>query len=419
MTILNDKDALRLETIRFFTENDPYFWSIDNRPLQDLEERTIDLDAIHKPSREFRVRQEIPASADVEIESGNYVSGGTTIVQYAGTTITIPAATAGQIRIDLIWFNLRTGAAVRTAGAEVAAAVTFVGATRPTIPANDGAVPLAYIYVNDVPTPFDETIAINNAGHIQDVRPGPGFNPGYLFENSAATFLSDVTGGSVGTASTIARANHRHPLNATVDPPSSLNPAKAAAAGTAGTYALLDHIHLLDMETNPANLLADGVAAVGASNRLVGAAHKHPSNVGSTVPALVAAATGVAGTSLIYAREDHTHQLDPNLVKTVEVITQTASAFTLSITLTAGTWLVFVMGFYHQSSYDDTTLTLNGSAVQTTVNFGDQAGTGYVMLMGTTTISGAGSYNMQMSSNGNFSGGGPRMLAIAFKLSAS
>ena len=233
MPPLGIKDPSRMETTRFHTATDPLFWSIDNRPLGDIEQRTKDLDRIFTPARGFRPRQTIASSGNIQVEAGVYVSGGTTINQVALSTTAIPAAGAGNIRIDLLWFNLTTGAIVRTAGAEILLGGGFAACVKPSLPASAGGVPIAYVYVDAGPTAFDESIAVNTAGCIVDIRPGIGFHPGYLFEITNANILSDVVSGSAGSSAKIVRADHRHNLNVDATNPAQLS-ASAAATPACG-----------------------------------------------------------------------------------------------------------------------------------------------------------------------------------------
>lgn len=59
---------------------------------------------------------------------------------------------------------------------------------------------------------------------------------------SSSTPSSDISGGAVGTATTFARADHRHPLNVDATLPADLG---TAAVGTATAYARRDHVHKL------------------------------------------------------------------------------------------------------------------------------------------------------------------------------
>jgi hypothetical protein len=317
MTILNDKDATtRLENTRPYEDSDPVYWSVLNRPLEDLEQRDADLNHILLPARGLRVRQELPASTDVQVEAASIVQNGL-YVKYVGATQNIPLAGVGMIRIDFIWYNLVTNAiAVRT-GTEEPVATGFAalradGTKTFNLPVGtDAGIPLAYVYTDDTPaTVYDETIAVNTAGHIEDVRPAPGANQ-RVFESVAGNFLSDVSGASVGTSEKIPRANHRHPLNVDAVVPATLAPDTVAATGAASAvYAYRAHAHAVTMETDPAGILTDAGASVGTANKLVRSDHRHPLNVNDgVIPEPVNLAAGAAGTDPYYARRDHEHFL--------------------------------------------------------------------------------------------------------------
>ena len=316
---LNIKDAERMEVVRKHVASDPIFWSIDNRPLDDLEQRTKDLDRIFTPARGFRVRQQIPATATVEVEAGVYVPDGLTVTQVALQNFgPIPAATGGNIRIDLIWFNLSTGVVTRTAGTEQLAAVGFPALARPNLPSNDGAVPLAYLYIDDVPTPFSDSIAIDTAGCIQDVRPAPGFGPAIIFESVAANLKQDTPGGATGSSSKTVRADHQHPPNYDAVATETLSPATTSSPGVATTYNHRDHAHALAMEALAANLKKDTASGVlGILNFLVKSDHQHPLNVDGTLPTTVSQSASATGSADYYARRDHAHALPTHLFRAI------------------------------------------------------------------------------------------------------
>jgi hypothetical protein len=191
--VLDLKDANRLETLRPYSASDKVFWRLDNKPLEDLNQRDYDILKICTPARGFRPRGTRPAaSVDVEVEIGVYVVGlivYETILQ----TLTITATSAGTVRIDLLYINLTTGVAAIVAGAEAA---TFGVCVKPTLPSGICATPIAFLYVNETPTPFSEYIAVGTAGCIHDIRIPPGA--------SLATLQSAYLGGS---AVTIGAAN--------------------------------------------------------------------------------------------------------------------------------------------------------------------------------------------------------------------
>lgn len=314
MTIRDQKDATtRLEDIRFYQSTDPVFYSILNRVIEELEERDFDLDQIHKPSRGFRVRAQQPASSTVEIEAGVYLSNDTTIVQETLRTVAIPAAAVGNIRIDLISINCLDGSLTRTGGVEIPSGSGFGAAARPNLPPNSGRVPLAYVYVDETPTPFSDNIAINVAGHIQDIRPAPGMLR-RTFVTSPAVLLQDAASASVGASSLLVRADHVHPANVDAVLPSVINAGAAGSAGTSSIYARRDHTHPVNTETVPSVLATDVAGgAVGVASTLPRADHRHPLNVDATLPEAIAAA-GAVGTAATYARRDHVHPVPSNLV---------------------------------------------------------------------------------------------------------
>jgi hypothetical protein len=309
MAVLNIKDAQRLEVIRKYSASDPLFWSVDNRPIDDGEQRDKDLDRIFTPARGFRVRQTVPPSANVQIEPGVYVSSGVTVNQVALVTpYAIPAAGAADYRIDLIWFDMTTGLQ-RTAGSPQP--VTF--GAKPSMPVNNGGFPLAYVYVFGVATLFDETIAVGTAGAIEDCRLAPGAH-GFIFESVAANIKIDAVGGGIGTSSKIVRADHQHNLNIDAVNPADLGPSVVATPGIANIYPRRDHAHAILTEAVAANLKIDsGTGVLGVLGTIVRADHQHPLNVDATVPVIdyaqpsLTAIASTAGTASAYARRDHVH----------------------------------------------------------------------------------------------------------------
>jgi hypothetical protein len=319
--VIGNKDSDRLETVRSYEHSDPLYYDILNRPLVDLRERTNDLDYILTPGRGIRVRNTIAVSTSVEIETGWFISGAGVPTEYAGSTLgPIAGAAAGLRRIDLIYFNPETGAIVHVAGTEVANtnawATIFADPTplKGNIPANDGAIPLAYLYVDDSGHNYDETILIDNPGHIRDARVAPGARR-RIFEAQAGIFAVDSLAGAVGTSELEARGDHRHPLNVhdtlgqPVDADSS---ATSPGPGTSNYYSRSDHRHSPNLLPG-ANLLKDtNVGAVGSSAALVKADHQHPINVDAALPQtcspLLGASQSVGGSDF-YSRFDHTHNI--------------------------------------------------------------------------------------------------------------
>lgn len=310
MTVLNNKDSDRLEVVRPITDSDPIFFPILNRPHEDIEQRTKDLDRIFTPARGLRVRQTSTASTSVEVEVGIYLSTDGVTVNRSNSgsvqTIPIPASGAGQRRIDLIYFNLTTGVAARVASAEFPVATSFDFSLRPDLPAGVDSVPLALLYVDETPTPFDETITTEDAGKITDVRPAIGADRP-LFSTSAPP--SDTTSGSAGSATTVSRSDHRHVLNVDGTVPVALD-ISAASAGVSSLYARRDHKHDLDVETTAGNIQSDGTAAVGSSTKVVRSDHVHPLNVNDGIVPSSDTPGGAVGLQPTYARTDHRHPIN-------------------------------------------------------------------------------------------------------------
>ncbi len=330
--IPNAKDPDRLQNLRESQPGDSVYHSVANRPIEDLEQRDIDVDAIHKPSRSFRARQVSTPSDQIEVETGSIVQGTTITQQVSVQTLASVPATGGGglVRIDLIYIT-EAGVAARVAGSEVAGA--FAGAPRPAL-VSPLHVPLAFIYVDNTPTPFDETIAINTAGAIEDVRQPNGAGRGKPFETTAASFGSDTAGGSAGTFDTVARGNHRHERNVDGTLPEALGTAAGSASvGGAQTYAPRDHRHAIDVETNPAIFQPDVAGgAAGGAPTLANAAHQHPTNL-SINPADITtdSAGGSLGTSDDYASANHEHALNVPLAGAPAVLNPGSGAGILGV----------------------------------------------------------------------------------------
>jgi hypothetical protein len=338
MATLNLKDANRLETQRYLIETDPPYYSVFNRALEDLNQRTVDINNIFVPARGLHVHQASTPDLTVEVSNGWYMADESNPVLFpsgATTSLTVPIATPGFIRIDLVYFDLENGAVGRSAGTEVAAtagfATVFDDATpkRGVLPPNSGMIPLAYLYVDADPSMvFSDTILINNAGYIRDCRlaPGAGLR---VFEGTVGNLKTDVANGDVGSEATIARSDHQHPLNVSASLPTiQVTYPSTSDVGTADTYARRDHIHALDMETSIANLLPDagvvGSAGQALTTTYARSDHQHDVNLGTTPPgSLVAGTPGSAGTGQVYVRNDHEHEatygagLTPGNIKTL------------------------------------------------------------------------------------------------------
>jgi hypothetical protein len=317
MSILDNKDSQRLEILRPYQASDPLYFSVLNRPLEDLNQRDADNNSHFFPARGFRCRQTLVPSVNVEVEVGVYWVNDTTTATTAVQTLAIAASTLGNIRIDLVYLDLSNGVANVVAGVGVPAGGGFGTATPAPIPANNGVIPLAYLYVNDVPTPFDETISINNAGHIRNIRPSLGTQL-RLFENNVANLKNDVTGGALGSNFRTVRSDHQHPLNVNdASQPQVLGPSVTSDAGGDAYYARRDHRHAINKEGNAAAFQKDGVASAGSSANFPRADHIHPANVDAVNPVDVSASAAAPGASLVYSRRDHVHRLPSHLIKAV------------------------------------------------------------------------------------------------------
>jgi hypothetical protein len=314
MTVLNDKDSDLLETVRKWAQTDAAtYYKVANKALNDLEQRTKDLNTLMAPARGFKITGGYPAPLGspapgntVTMQPGVLMSG-TTIVQHSGATSgTIsPTSGPGNYRIDLMWFDKTTQTLQKESGAEAA---SFGAAVRPSIPSlgNHGAIPLAYLYIDDGTVELTTEATPGTAGYIEDIRPATGAGMS-IFDGVAGSFLQDLDGGAAGSSGLAAHSDHRHPLNVDGTVPDQLDADKAAAVGTAVVYARRDHVHDLSMEASAAVLQADVAGgAVGTSANLVRADHQHPPNVDNVDPEDISSVAS-SGTSTVYARRDHVH----------------------------------------------------------------------------------------------------------------
>lgn len=335
MSILNNKDSDRLETLRPYEASDPLYFSVLNRPLEDLNQRDDDNNNHFFPARGFRCRQVTIPVGSVEVESGIYWTSDTSTATTAVQTLVIPAATVGNIRIDFIYLNLATGVASRATGAEILAGGGFGAAVPAAIPANDGIIPLAYLYVDDGPTAFDELIPINTAGHIRDTRPALGTQL-RLFENDASKFAPDGTA-ALGVRTRVPRSDHVHPSNVNNTNPATLGPSIAAAPGVSLVYPRLDHVHPVNTETDANAFMKDlPGGAPGTSVNFPRSDHQHALNVDAVVPATISRYTASTGAAAAYARRDHIHNLPTSLIQAITFFGTRADATTYSsITSTA------------------------------------------------------------------------------------
>jgi len=338
MATLNLKDANRLETQRYLLESDPPYYPVFNRGLEDLNQRTVDLNNIFVPARGFHVHQASTPDLTVEVSNGWYMEDELNPLVFpsgATTSLTVPIATPGFIRIDLVYFDLENGIIGRNAGTEVVATAGFLtvfdDATphRGVLPPNSGMIPLAYLYVDSAPDlVFSDTVLINNAGYIRDCRVAPGAGL-RVYEGTVGNMKADVPNGAVGSEATITRSDHQHPLNISVSlPEEQTTYPDTSSVGTSSNYARRDHIHDLDMETDIANLLPDsglvGSAGQALTETYARSDHQHDVNLGTTPPgSLVAGTPGAAGSGQVYVRNDHAHEatygagLLPGRIKTL------------------------------------------------------------------------------------------------------
>ena len=330
---VKDTDTL-LESVRQFGPHDPMYYELLNTPMVDLGQRCIDLDTHLLPARGLRVRQVLTATTSVEVEIGYTIIEDPSIAENwtlnstrtSITTIPVAASAGGNRRIDLVYFDLEADAPAKALGVEVAAATswaTVFSASRGKMPAHtQGAnVPLAYVYVDDVPTDFDESIAIDNAGHIRDARLGPSTRRRKLNDTPGTLATDNAVAGSptsvVGVSALAARYNHGHPLN--VDDPSlpeevTATPTGSSSIGNANRYSRSDHRHFLRVITDPLHLKPDIASGlVGTHTEFARATHRHRANLGATLPSnMTAEALGGTpwGSSGFYVRPDHAHDID-------------------------------------------------------------------------------------------------------------
>ena len=317
MSIVGNKDARRMEVVRYLEEGEDMYYSVLNRPVEDVEQRTKDLNKQLRPARAFEVHQTFPASTNVQVAAGWYMQEENTKPRYwpeTGDTdiIAIPAAGAATYRCDLISIHPATGVLYRSQGSvEVNWANAWTNRAR--LPkTTTGRIPLAYVYVDDTGGVIRDTTAINNNGHIRDVR--SSFAAGRrVFEDDSSYFLSDVVSGNHGTSFKIARGDHKHPVNAGSAVPQNLSPDNVAADGTTEVYSRNDHVHSVTLETGAANLKEDvNGASVGVANKFVRSDHQHPLNVpifGVPTP-VNGGVLGDQGVSNQYARLDHRHHVE-------------------------------------------------------------------------------------------------------------
>ncbi len=368
MSILNVKDSQGMEVIRFLAKTDKGYYSVMNRPLEDLEQRTDDLHRMMSPGRGFRVVETVIPQAAVQVLEGYYIKDDDkTPARFPDPTdarpnsVAIPVASAGNFRVDLIVLDpyAALNPVIRVAGVEganFAAAFT----TRARIPANGSSYPLAYVYVDDdVTTTYQDSIAVDVAGHIRDARLSYGAG-GRMWEDDTSKILSDSSTFTAGTSTLAARANHRHPTNVDATLPTTIEPDGVQSTGLATTYAKADHKHGVLLETVAANVKSDIVGgSLGVANLLLPADHQHNLNVANTIPQPSTTGTAsLAGVSNVYSRLDHVHHVDNVKIHAVDFsvnFTDTdsaASAFISPISFPYPNWLWMWVIFTGHNTFD-------------------------------------------------------------------
>lgn len=330
---LKDTDTL-LETVRSFGPGEPMYYELLNTPMVDLGQRCIDLDTHLLPARGLRVRQVLTATTSVEVEIGYTIIEDPSIsedwtlnsTRTSVSTVAVAAAGGSMRRIDLVYFDLEADAPAKALGTEVADSTpwaTVFSSSRGKLPAHtQGAnIPLAYVYVDDGPTAFDESIEIDNAGHIRDARLGPSARrrrlndtPGDIATDNA---VAGVPTAVVGVSRKAARFDHGHPLNvndAALPEQVTATATGSSSVGLSNRYSRSDHRHFLRVITDPLYLKSDlASGAVGVHTEFARADHRHRANLTSTLPTNMTADTLPAspwGSSNFYVRPDHAHDID-------------------------------------------------------------------------------------------------------------
>lgn len=155
---------------------------------------------------------------------------------------------------------------------------------------------------------------------------------------------SDVSNGSVGTAATWAKSDHRHKLNVAT----SGAPVKdgTASLGTATTYAKTDHVHPLNVDaTAPADL---GTASVGSATTYARRDHVHntPIVVGSVTTTISWTDSGSGYytqiVSVTGATSNSKVDLQPDATALLQLISDGVSA--LYIANNSGTLTMYAVG---------------------------------------------------------------------------
>jgi hypothetical protein len=325
MSTLGHKDSDLLELVRTYAEEDQGFFSVLYRPLEDLTQRTVDINTIMYPALGLRVRQETVASKTVVVCTGSLIDDATSPVEFpelaVTDTLTIPDCAAGNVRVDLIYLDLLTRTVSRAAGTEVPPDASppdphvyvTAWASRGTVldVATSGILPLAYVFVDDVlATVYDEVTLAYTPGAILDVRSPPGTGR-YRFGTLVGQLYTSVPGGDLGLLPAVPRADHAHPsrVDATVPQAETANSA-AAYGNPADLYARADHAHnmLAGVKAAGPYTTDTAIPTVGSENKIVRADHQHALNVSATLPNPVETGVlGSVGVSPYYSRSDHGH----------------------------------------------------------------------------------------------------------------
>lgn len=331
MSVLQHKDVNLLEEVRLLGEDDLGYYSVLNRPLEDLEERTTDLVRIMYPAVGLRVRQTAVPSTSVVVCIGSLMTGLNlpTYFPESGVTTTIPIlpSAAGFVRVDLIYLDLETREPVHVVGTEVApdavppSAHPYVSAwaLRGSVAdgSTDGMIPLAFIFVDEyVTTVYDETVPAYTGGAIMDARPGPGMAR-WRYANNPAQLLEDLDGGSVAGDHYTPRVDHVHPAHVDATLPTNIRENSVAAYGTPVVpYARSDHAHNVVGGVKaasgffpPPDIMPDTpIASVGTEHTLMRVDHQHGLNITATLPAdCTVGVAGSVGVSPYYIAQDHRH----------------------------------------------------------------------------------------------------------------
>jgi hypothetical protein len=121
----------------------------------------------------------------------------------------------------------------------------------------------------------------------------------------------DNTTGAVGTSNTVARADHRHAVNA--GNPVALTMGAANAPGTSANLIRSDHVHALPAAAAAVALTLAGTNAQGSAATLALSDHVHALPATAAPAALTVGAASSAGASTSIVRADHVHAM-PALV---------------------------------------------------------------------------------------------------------